>query len=682
MDELRQSGHAHADPDGKGIERACIGIVAFAGLHGRLVQVEHDGDAGHEEQEEHYPELLDAPASPVGLPDEADDAKQQWQAVEHVVALVFLELGGQVFLVADEPVVYEGDARYPVAVFNLPVSLDVVLPSGEVPHEVSPVHPVELVREEELDVLPLCGDVDHDHFATAIVRNLVALDIHPRLVVLCVRGAVHAWEEHVLRVLVLDASGDFDVTVFLVGRGFFLPDELGGFALDARVAVTVFHVEGHLRREGLAVEQGARAVLFAAEVLAQGEDVFRRVLVHRGVGGGAYHDEGVRRVSHDDEHRAEQGGVQRAGADAELFFQLGLRLGAEVEPQEGDDDEADDHSSGSVPVEGDAQHGDAEDERQGHAQGVALHVGLVDAPDEDGGQENDVYQHACVERHPEGVDEEQFEPAAHFHDARHHPVEHDGHEHRRAEQRQERAFGVGMGHFLIIIDKHDGREAEQVEQVHADAEAGQVGDEHQPAVAVRLVGDVLPFEDEPEDHCREQRGEGVDFALDGREPERVAERIGQGSHQAAAHDDRGLGGGDARLVRGHQLAYQVCDRPEEEQDARRAHQRAHVVDHLGHFRRIAGKLRKEVRHEHEERRSGRVAHFQLVAGGDELRAIPEARGRFDGHAIDRGRNEESNPTHQVVYGAVLFHSDVSIVAFFLVSSPVLSGQGGAYGGQR
>ena len=57
-DERRDGRHTDADPDGEGIERSGEGVVALAGLAGGLVEVEHDGDAGHEEEEEDYPELL------------------------------------------------------------------------------------------------------------------------------------------------------------------------------------------------------------------------------------------------------------------------------------------------------------------------------------------------------------------------------------------------------------------------------------------------------------------------------------------------------------------------------------------------------------------------------------------------------------------------------------------------
>ena len=52
--------NAHTAPYCKGIERTGIGIVALTWLHRCLVEVEHDGKTGHEEEEQHYPELADA----------------------------------------------------------------------------------------------------------------------------------------------------------------------------------------------------------------------------------------------------------------------------------------------------------------------------------------------------------------------------------------------------------------------------------------------------------------------------------------------------------------------------------------------------------------------------------------------------------------------------------------------
>ena len=122
---------------------------------GGLVEVEHDGDTCHEEQEEYYPELLDTTLVAVSLPEESDQSENQRQTVEYIVPFVVLEILRKQFLVTYKYVIYERDTGDPVAVFYLPATLYVILPSGKVPHEITPVHEVQLVGEEEFDIFPL-----------------------------------------------------------------------------------------------------------------------------------------------------------------------------------------------------------------------------------------------------------------------------------------------------------------------------------------------------------------------------------------------------------------------------------------------------------------------------------------------------------------------------------------------
>lgn len=57
----------------------------------------------------------------------------------------------------------------------------------------------------------------------------------------------------------------------------------------------------------------------------------------------------------------------------------------------------------------------------------------------------------------------------------------------------ERTLEVGIGELAVIEHQDNGRKTKEVEQVNTDAQSGHVGDKHQPAVAVRLVGMVFPF---------------------------------------------------------------------------------------------------------------------------------------------------------------------------------------------
>ena len=177
-----------------------------------------------------------------------------------------------------------------------------------------------------------------------------------------------------------------------------------------------------------AVEQGRVAVLVAAEVVAQGEDILGGVLVHRRVGRAAYHDESVAGVAYHEHQQAEQCGVLDAGGDHGDEFLLFLQLPPEGEPQEEEYRRSREGLCPARALEGDAEHGHGQEERQvltSHVAGrVLCLVGLPNGPDDGGYQQEDVDNLARVERHAQGVDEEQLEPSAYFHDARHHAVEH------------------------------------------------------------------------------------------------------------------------------------------------------------------------------------------------------------------------------------------------------------------
>ena len=110
------SGHTHTAPDGEGIERACIGVVALTWLHRCLVQVDDNGKSCHKEEEEHHPELADADGvvdrllravdhllALTGvpcLPEEAEETQNERHAIEHVMSLVLLQVIRQQRLVA------------------------------------------------------------------------------------------------------------------------------------------------------------------------------------------------------------------------------------------------------------------------------------------------------------------------------------------------------------------------------------------------------------------------------------------------------------------------------------------------------------------------------------------------------------------------------------------------------
>ena len=81
-------------------------------------------------------------------------------------------------MVAIESIVDEGETCYPVAVFQFAIALNVVLTAGKVPHEVAPIHEVDLIREEELQVCPLRGHLAWISIAFVVGKgNVLVLQV-------------------------------------------------------------------------------------------------------------------------------------------------------------------------------------------------------------------------------------------------------------------------------------------------------------------------------------------------------------------------------------------------------------------------------------------------------------------------------------------------------------------------
>ena len=89
--------------------------------------------------------------------------------------LVLPQFGREERLVSNQLLVDEVESRYPIAVFNLSISLNVVLPSDEVPKEIAPLHVVDLIVEEEGKVLSHRGDGERLHVTALVVFDFMPL---------------------------------------------------------------------------------------------------------------------------------------------------------------------------------------------------------------------------------------------------------------------------------------------------------------------------------------------------------------------------------------------------------------------------------------------------------------------------------------------------------------------------
>ena len=137
--------------------------------------------------------------------------------------------------------------------------------------------------------------------------------------------------------------------------------------------------------------------------------------------------------------------------------------------------DADDHRTPSESVERDAEHGYGCKEGDVLALLTTVVVCLPYSPDDSGNKEDDVDNLASVERAAKSVDEEQLKPTAHADDARNNSIEHCRQDNSRDAQGYERALEVGIalkvGILAIVIHKHDGRQAKQIEQVDTNTQS-------------------------------------------------------------------------------------------------------------------------------------------------------------------------------------------------------------------
>ena len=196
------------------------------------------------------------------------------------------------------------------------ISLQVILTTGEVPHEVSPVHEVTLVSNEEPDIVYLRRHLYHHLLATTVVRHFRAVNtVHPLLVGTGMTTVVHTWEQHVLSVFVLVFRLHNKVFVLLVRRRLLLALINGVTLINNGTAHIAFDLQLYLRCIGRAIEQRTRTILFATHVFAQGKEVLRGVLVHWRVGCRTNDNHCIRRVTDNQHQHTKQRRIFEAGAD-------------------------------------------------------------------------------------------------------------------------------------------------------------------------------------------------------------------------------------------------------------------------------------------------------------------------------------------------------------------------------
>ena len=165
-----------------------------------------------------------------------------------------------------------------------------------------------------------------------------------------------------------------------------------------------------------------------------------------------------------------------------------------------------------------------------------------------------------------------------------------------------------------------------------------VGDQHQPAVAVRAGLVVAPAHHQPHHQRDREERDGVHLLVHDR---LVPHRPRRRAHQHAA---------ERRAVAGPAVGY---DRPEpslrhqepERRRARAGHRREQVDPHRVrlHQRHEA----EDVRQQHEQRVARRVGNAQHLGRGDVLRRVPERRRRRQREHVDHEDESERGQRPEV-----------------------------------
>ena len=400
-----------------------------------------------------------------------------------------------------------------------------------------------------------------------------------------------------------------------------VPDHI--LATDGELAIGIFRlVLLHVFPSVLLLEEGGHLVAVVADhVVLHIGGLAVLIVLDRSVVVGTVHQRRFAVLV------AVEVGEQRHRIVRVVFVQRRVGVGADHQDEEG----------------GVADQDEGEAEGQHVQQPFAVLFGIDHPPDNQSGDQYKEDNGAGGERGVEPIDENALEGAGQLHDPWHNAPQDQCNHDKREQQCIDNPLGGGFV-FAEIDHQHHGGQRQQVQQVHADGEPHQVGDQDQPAVGAVFVRHLFPFEDGPEDQGGEEGGHGIDLALNRREPEGVRKGVGGGTDQCAAKD------GD-QLRHAQLFARLLCkafgeerDAPEKEHDGQAAAKGRHAVDADGDVGGILREHGEEAAEQLEGGGTGRVSDLQFAGGGDIFAAIPEADGGFGGHEVDHGGQQADRPS--------------------------------------
>ena len=214
----------------------------------------------------------------------------------------------------------------------------------------------------------------------------------------------------------------------------------------------------------------------------------------------------------------------------------------------------------------------------------------------------------------ERVHEEQVEIGRNLRKVRYYHKENKGQNHaRERKDSNELAECISLVLTLpIIIEEHEARYRQQVQQVYAYRETHQEANQHNPAVRVRLVRLFIPFGHRPEHDCRKERGHRIDLTFYCGKPECVGETVCERSNGSASVYGNGSADGIFPVLTGLDDAFGEKDDGEIEKKYRQCGAyRTHRIDchrRMHFIREHCAKTRNQLKH----RVSRRMSDFKFI----------------------------------------------------------------------
>ena len=292
------------------------------------------------------------------------------------------------------------------------------------------------------------------------------------------RLIVHAGEQHILGVFVLILVRNNKVRVFLILCFLFLSAVNRRTFRHFRLAYIAICLQGYLRSVGLPVQQGAVSILVTAQVRTEREDVFRRILIHWRVGNRANYDERVARIAYHQHQHTQQSRILQAGRNQVFGPFVDSFLIVKQEADNAQNDDSDNNRTPSIAIERYADEAKGNEERYIFTLFIAVNVALVDGPQHSCHKKDDVNNKSGIEREAETIHKQQFKPSADSYNSRYDAVENGCHDGKRNHQCHQRTSGLDVGKTAVTVHQHDGRQAQQVQQMHANAQPRHVKYQH------------------------------------------------------------------------------------------------------------------------------------------------------------------------------------------------------------